>query len=155
MGLARRHIGQTRLEHTGIYNHTQVLSNKNKKLDRARCCVVGAGKPGGWEVDAGPAAQHVPDGIGDFMPRGVLVAHMAEHQHGVNGLSVSRSRCHWFASASSDGTVKLWGCGKEGAHIDKVLPSRPLHHQPVCCWARRPLLKPEGETQDAHCFGFQ
>lgn len=62
----------------------------------------------------------MPDGIVDFAPRGVLVAHMAEHQHAVNSLAVSSNRCHWFASASSDGTVKLWGCGKEGVHIDKV-----------------------------------
>jgi WD40 repeat protein len=48
---------------------------------------------------------------------------MAEHQHAVNSLSVSHSRCNWFASASSDGTVKLWGCAKEGAHIDKVCSS--------------------------------
>lgn len=88
--------------------------------------MCGAGKPGGWDLGAGPAAQHVPDGISDFTPRGVLVAHMAEHQHSVNSLAVSRNRCHWFASASSDGTVKLWGCGKEGVHIDKVAPSRPL-----------------------------
>ena len=45
---------------------------------------------------------------------------MAEHQHAVNSLAVSSSRCNWFASASSDGTVKLWGCAKEGVHIDKV-----------------------------------
>lgn len=53
------------------------------------------------------------------------MAHMAEHQHAVNSLAVSSSRCNWFASASSDGTVKLWGCAKEGVHIDKVCTGAP------------------------------
>lgn len=83
-------------------------------------CHCPSGLPETADFCAGPQAQNVPDGVHDFAPRGVLVAHMAEHQHAINSLSVSHSRCNWFASASSDGTVKLWGCAKEGVHIDKV-----------------------------------
>lgn len=89
-----------------------------------------AGVPESADFCAGPHGQSAPDGVHDFAPRGVLVAHMAEHQHAVNSLSVSHSRCNWFASASSDGTVKLWGCAKEGVHIDKVCMCTVMR---VCC----------------------
>jgi WD40 repeat protein len=92
---------------------------------------------------AGPRAQAVPEGLTDFGPRGVLVAHMAEHQHAVNSLSVSHSRCHWFASASSDGTVKLWGCAKEGVHIDKVPLPPPTARSLPCLGALPPVPLPQ------------
>jgi WD40 repeat protein len=68
----------------------------------------------------------VPEGLTDFKPRGVLVAHMAEHQHRVNSLAVSSSRSSWIASASSDGTVMLWGGSRDGVQIDKVRLPQPI-----------------------------
>lgn len=67
-----------------------------------------------------PCTRGVPDGVADFRPRGVLVAHMADHQDSVNSVCVSASRSSWLASASSDGTVRLWGAARDGVQIDKV-----------------------------------
>lgn len=65
---------------------------------------------------AGPPPPELPT-LTDFRPRGVLVAHMAEHQHCVNRLAVCDAS-PIFASASSDGTVKLW----DRVRFDKVCP---------------------------------
>lgn len=76
---------------------------------------------------SGQAALSAADATAGFKPRGVLVAHMAEHQHSINSLNVSQSHNSWLASASSDGSVKLWGCSREGVHIDKVsVPWLPM-----------------------------
>ncbi|KAK9817197.1 hypothetical protein WJX72_010933 [[Myrmecia] bisecta] len=42
-------------------------------------------------------------------PRGVLIAHLAEHRRAVNQLAVAANGS-FFASASSDETVKVWDC---------------------------------------------
>jgi len=42
-------------------------------------------------------------------PQGVLIAHLAEHRQGVNQLAVAGNGL-FFASASSDETVKVWDC---------------------------------------------
>ncbi|CAK9272337.1 unnamed protein product [Sphagnum jensenii] len=44
-----------------------------------------------------------------WRPRGVLIAHLQEHQRAVNDVAVSADSI-FFASASDDGTVKIWDC---------------------------------------------
>ena len=44
-----------------------------------------------------------------WRPRGVLVAHLQEHQRAVNEVAVSNDNI-FLASASDDGTVKIWDC---------------------------------------------
>ncbi|KAH8939348.1 hypothetical protein BDL97_15G033100 [Sphagnum fallax] len=44
-----------------------------------------------------------------WRPRGVLIAHLQEHQGAVNDVTVSADNI-FFASASDDGTVKIWDC---------------------------------------------
>jgi len=44
-----------------------------------------------------------------WRPRGVLIAHLQEHQCAVNDVTVSADNI-FFASASDDGTVKIWDC---------------------------------------------
>jgi phosphoinositide-3-kinase regulatory subunit 4 len=44
-----------------------------------------------------------------WRPRGVLIAHLQEHQRAVNDVTVSADNI-FFASASDDGTVKIWDC---------------------------------------------
>ena len=73
-----------------------------------------------------PDARGVAPGVSDFKPRGVLVAHLAEHQHAVNSLAVSASRSSWLASASADGTVRLWGAARDGVQLDKVCTANNL-----------------------------
>ncbi|GMH35843.1 hypothetical protein BSKO_03711 [Bryopsis sp. KO-2023] len=45
-----------------------------------------------------------------WRPRGVLLAHLAEHRRAVNRLAVAGKERHnpFFVSASNDGTVKVW-----------------------------------------------
>ncbi|GFR49900.1 hypothetical protein Agub_g12005, partial [Astrephomene gubernaculifera] len=58
----------------------------------------GGGGGGGWSESAGG---------GWWRPRGVLVAHLAEHRRGVTRLAVGAGGC-FLASASHDETVKVW-----------------------------------------------
>ncbi|KAK9863176.1 hypothetical protein WJX84_011949 [Apatococcus fuscideae] len=44
-----------------------------------------------------------------WQPRGILIAHLAEHRRGVTELAVAAHRT-FFASASLDETVKIWDC---------------------------------------------
>ncbi|XP_024396466.1 serine/threonine-protein kinase VPS15 isoform X3 [Physcomitrium patens] len=44
-----------------------------------------------------------------WKPRGVLIAHLQEHQRAVNEVAVSSDNV-FLASASDDGTVKIWDC---------------------------------------------
>ncbi|KAJ7571090.1 hypothetical protein O6H91_01G148400 [Diphasiastrum complanatum] len=44
-----------------------------------------------------------------WRPRGVLIAHLQEHQRAVNDLSVSSDNA-FFVSASDEGRVKIWDC---------------------------------------------
>lgn len=44
-----------------------------------------------------------------WRPQGVLIAHLAEHRQSVNQLAVAGNGM-FFASASSDETVKVWDC---------------------------------------------
>lgn len=44
-----------------------------------------------------------------WRPRGVLVAHLAEHKKAVNQIAVAANGA-FFATASSDETVKIWDC---------------------------------------------
>lgn len=61
-----------------------------------------------------PGTSYVPGAPGTgfdssgatWRPRGVLVAHLAEHRQAVNQLAIANSRS-FFVSASSDGTVKV------------------------------------------------
>ncbi|KAL4452504.1 hypothetical protein ABPG75_008166 [Micractinium tetrahymenae] len=69
----------------------------------AMSAALAAGLPGGGAGDA--ASQHVSP----WYPRGVLVAHLAEHKKAVNRLAVAGCGA-FFASASSDETVKVWDC---------------------------------------------
>lgn len=46
-----------------------------------------------------------------WRPRGVLIAHLQEHQRAVNEVAVSSDNI-FLASASDDGTVKIWDCRK-------------------------------------------
>ena len=49
--------------------------------------------------------------VGDWKPRGVLVAHLAEHQGGVTKLAAIPDTT-LVASASIDGTLRIWDCAK-------------------------------------------
>jgi phosphoinositide-3-kinase regulatory subunit 4 len=51
-----------------------------------------------------------------WRPRGVLIAHLQEHQSAVNDVTVSADNI-FFASASDDGTVKIWDCRHLERHI--------------------------------------
>ncbi|CAM6126892.1 unnamed protein product [Calypogeia fissa] len=44
-----------------------------------------------------------------WRPKGVLIAHLQEHQRAVNEVSVSSDQI-FFVSGSDDGTVKVWDC---------------------------------------------
>ncbi|GAB4818761.1 hypothetical protein N2152v2_005807 [Parachlorella kessleri] len=67
--------------------------------------------------DAVSAALSVglPDGpdtaaaVAPWQPRGVLMAHLAEHRKAVTRLAVAHNGA-FFASASADETVKVWDC---------------------------------------------
>ena len=55
----------------------------------------------------GPNAQTVRN----WKPNKVLVAHLTEHKSSVNQLKITQDS-QFFASASSDGTVRIWDCLK-------------------------------------------
>lgn len=69
----------------------------------AMSAALAAGMPGGG-ADAAHS-QHVAP----WYPRGVLVAHLAEHKKAINRLAVAGCGT-FFASASSDETIKVWDC---------------------------------------------
>ncbi|KAL6072824.1 Serine/threonine-protein kinase, variant 2 [Balamuthia mandrillaris] len=73
--------------------------------------VGGGGSGGGSGVIGGSIVGTGYSATGeqwkDWRPRGVLVAHLHEHQGAVNQLRVSRDNL-FFASCSDDGTVKIW-----------------------------------------------
>ncbi|KAK3104962.1 hypothetical protein FSP39_014143 [Pinctada imbricata] len=53
----------------------------------------------------------------NWKPKGILVAHLQEHRAAVNRIQVSHDHS-FFATASNDGTVKLWECEKlEGKSV--------------------------------------
>jgi WD40 repeat protein len=93
------------------------MCGRNDSIQLTKGQLAGTGVGGG---PSGQGSLSAADATASFKPRGVLVAHMSEHQHSVNSLSVSQNLNSWLASASSDGSVKLWGCSREGIHIDKV-----------------------------------
>ena len=47
------------------------------------------------------------DILRDYQPKGILVAHLPEHQGCINQLAVSADNL-FFVSCSDDGTVKIW-----------------------------------------------
>ncbi|KAJ8021698.1 Phosphoinositide 3-kinase regulatory subunit 4 [Holothuria leucospilota] len=47
----------------------------------------------------------------NWKPKGQLIAHLHEHKAAINRIQVS-SEHEYFATASDDGTVKIWDCGK-------------------------------------------
>ena len=49
--------------------------------------------------------------VGDWKPRGVLVAHLAEHQGGVTKLAAIPDTT-LVVSASIDGTLRIWDCAR-------------------------------------------
>lgn len=49
------------------------------------------------------------ESLKDWQPKGILVAHLHEHKGPVNQLQVTQDNM-FFASASDDGTVKIWDC---------------------------------------------
>lgn len=52
------------------------------------------------------------DLIPNWRLKGTLVAHLHEHKSAVTKLATMKSNGNWFASASTDGTVRLWDCNK-------------------------------------------
>jgi phosphoinositide-3-kinase regulatory subunit 4 len=68
----------------------------------AMSAALSAGMPGGG--GARGAACHAP-----WYPRGVLVAHLAEHRRAVTRLAAAPAS-PFLASASADGSVKVWDC---------------------------------------------
>lgn len=48
--------------------------------------------------------------------KGTLIAHLHEHKSSVTKLTALRSNTSLFASASTDGTVRLFDCNKLNGH---------------------------------------
>lgn len=48
--------------------------------------------------------------------KGTLIAHLHEHKSSVTQLTALRSNSSLFASASTDGTVRLFDCNKLNGH---------------------------------------
>ncbi|RKP06806.1 armadillo-type protein, partial [Thamnocephalis sphaerospora] len=61
------------------------------------------------------AAQH--RNSHGWRPSGMLVAHLAEHKGAVNQICLAPDHA-FFATASDDGTVKLWDCSRLGRHLN-------------------------------------
>lgn len=60
------------------------------------------------------SSSSMPDN--QWRPRGVLIAHLQEHQRAVNKVAVSHDNC-FFVSASDDGNVKVWDCRRLESNI--------------------------------------
>jgi len=83
----------------------------------------------------GLSASHAIPSIGvaqshrAWRPQGVLVAHLVEHSASVTAISVSPSRC-LLASASLDGTAKVWHCPRLEAEIAASSSATYYHTSP-------------------------
>jgi hypothetical protein len=69
--------------------------------------LAGALPTGGASAAAADGASSPPPSTTPWRPRGVPLAHLAEHSRGVAGLAVARGG-RFFVSASSDGTARVW-----------------------------------------------
>lgn len=65
-----------------------------------------------------------------WRPRGLMVMHLAEHRKAINRLAVAGSGA-FFASASGDGTVKVWDCRR--LERDVAFRSRLTYATQVGC----------------------
>ena len=57
--------------------------------------------------------------LGKWKPEGTLIAHLSEHTLSVNAIRLSPDHS-FFASASDDGTVKIW----DGVRLERNVTSR-------------------------------
>ena len=69
--------------------------------------LAGALPTGGASGAAADGASSPPPSTTPWRPRGVPLAHLAEHSRGVAGLAVALGG-RFFVSASSDGTARVW-----------------------------------------------
>lgn len=65
------------------------------------------------DMDAAKRAAIMPPGQSI---KGTLIAHLHEHKTSVTKLTALRSNSSLFASASTDGTVRLFDCNKLNGH---------------------------------------
>lgn len=76
-----------------------------------------------------------------WKPQGVLIMHMAEHKQAVNKVAVAEN-AQFFASASDDGTVKIWDSKR--LEKDPLFRSRLTYTGQVSLfnhWPLRPKLE--------------
>jgi phosphoinositide-3-kinase regulatory subunit 4 len=95
----------------------------------------------------------IPDN--QWRPRGVLIAHLQEHQRAVNKVVVSHDNS-FFVSASDDGTVKVWDCKRLESNISfksrltySLLGGKALG---VCMIGSGPQVAASSSTGIIHVF---
>lgn len=94
---------------------------KDSSVPETQDCVSstesGSGTVQPAESGHGQGAYSVPSTLeNQWRPRGVLIAHLQEHQRAVNEVAVSQDNS-FFVSASDDGTVKIWDCRRLESNI--------------------------------------
>eukprot|EP01132_Coremiostelium_polycephalum_P010002 gene10002-12267_t len=68
-----------------------------------------ANSPIGGGMGGSGAMDNIMSPLSSWKPTGILVSHFFEHRGAVNEIQVSRDNL-FFATASNDGTVKIWDC---------------------------------------------
>lgn len=76
-----------------------------------------------------PTSEVLASNSTSWRPRGLLVAHLAEHKKAVNRVVVA-SNAAFFASASDDKTVKIWDSRR--LEKDAVFCSRLTYSAQAC-----------------------
>ncbi|XP_024383874.1 serine/threonine-protein kinase VPS15 isoform X3 [Physcomitrium patens] len=117
-GSSRQESGEGLLA-TGFGSSIHSMTNSKASL-ASSSELLGGGKPSeSNSVNAPTSEASLESGTpllsssvvaeSSWKPRGVLIAHLQEHQRAVNEVAVSSDNV-FLASASDDGTVKIWDC---------------------------------------------
>ena len=86
-----------------------------------------------------------------WQPRGILVAHLAEHRRAINRIAVAQSVA-FFVTASDDETCKIWDSRrleKDISFRSKLTYASQVHHHSIrtLCKANSAVLALAGVTQ--------